>query len=233
MLKKLFDRFRKDGIKWGKIFSLLCMIQYILVAACSTGAEGDQFLPTPGPEYVDKSLLSGEYCDPPCWNGLILDQSSSDEVISVVESLSFIDSGSLRILKINLHQQPGEIFSYSYQYPENQGCCSFWISGGTLSFITIRPNYSLTFSEVIEVLGEPDFVRLSSPVSDRCSLWLTWKDLRISIMHQVELKECTRSRGDIAVDPSFQVDKIAYESLEGVRIMELESQSGWEGFTPE
>lgn len=232
MLKKLFDRFRKDRIKWGKIFSLLCMIQYILIAACSTGAEGDQFLPTPGPEYVDKSLLAGEYCDPPCWHGLILDQSSSDEVISVVESLSFIDSESFRMTKTYLHNQIGEIYGYNYQYPENQGCCSFWISGGTLSFITIRPNYHLPFSEVIEVLGEPDFVSIFRDPGE-CILQLTWKELRISIKHDVDQRECTRIQKDFLIDPSYQVEKIVYESLEGITQRELDSQSGWEGFIQE
>jgi hypothetical protein len=214
-----------------KLVMFLISVGSILLNGCQKQPMNMIPTATPSPEYIDHSLLTGEPCSPPCWNGLIPGQSSEEEVRSIVESLSFIDPESYRTMLSGwLGKQNATILSYDYKYPQGRPCCSFWIATDTLQFITIHPNYEITFGELVDILGPPDYVSPGVVERTDYGLVLTWLDLCLYASGPIDRKEFERFRETLLVDPNLVVDEFIMRTYTLINNRDRSVEHPWNGF---
>ncbi len=75
---------------------LLCIFVWVLTG-CQFPVQTPFPTPTPTlePSQMDKSLLTDTPCPAPCWYGLELEKSSKADVLTTLQTLSFINSNSI------------------------------------------------------------------------------------------------------------------------------------------
>src|SRR3990172_586921 len=72
----------------------------ILLSACTASACGMSYPDIVSgelEELVDKSLLTGEPCAPPCWYGITPGTTSETEALDIVNGLEFINPGTINL----------------------------------------------------------------------------------------------------------------------------------------
>lgn len=130
------------------IWALLSLVLMLATGCYCSESLPPYDLPTrvEDPDSVDKSLLTGEPCAPPCWYGLVPGESSADEVVSTLKSLPFVDGDSIiedfitwKSSVMNTDDYVGYI-----RIEENK-----------VELLSIELEYDLTLQELIDVLGEP------------------------------------------------------------------------------
>lgn len=115
---------------------------------------------------VDRSLLTGEPCLPPCWQGITPGESTEEDVAAILEQASFVNTDSLEWLQ----DDEGTDVAVMWVSP----AVSDWASpdaspyamshiifgpDGTVSSISTDLEYELGVQDLIELAGEPDYYR--------------------------------------------------------------------------
>jgi len=130
----------------------------VAVLATSVGCgEGSQGHLVP----VDTSLLSGEPCEPPCWQGLTPGVSTEEEVNDFLRSSELVDQSS--IFRGEVTRGRGEVVGRTIQWwstanmsnvPRQLGndCV---IEEGTLQHMTIWVDSEITLQDLLERYGPP------------------------------------------------------------------------------
>jgi hypothetical protein len=125
----------------------LCLLQIVLP---SCGGE---------PPSMDGSLLSGEPCEPPCWQGLTPGQSTSDEVSDFLNTSALVDQSSVWEDRSGC----GLITRWRSPISHRRGRPLSWdlsnwvcVGDGTLSDIEILLDYDLTLQQLLEGYGPPE-----------------------------------------------------------------------------
>jgi hypothetical protein len=131
-----------------RIWALLSLVLGFATGCACSPSLPPYDLPTrvEDPDSVDKSLLTGEPCAPPCWYGLVPGESSADEVLSTLRSLPFVDPDSIDEDFISWESSVSRA-GYSIG--------RIRIEEGKIRAIDIDLEYDLTLQELIDVLGEP------------------------------------------------------------------------------
>jgi hypothetical protein len=116
-----------------------------------------RFYPTgESAESVERSLITGEPCVPPCWQGITPGVSTEEDVIAVLEQAPFVDT-----ISIQQYSRNGEIQSITWI-----GTIGNWNaqintiqfrSDARVSTIEVRLEYELGIQELIHIYGEPDY----------------------------------------------------------------------------
>ncbi len=132
------------------------------------------------PEFADRSFISGEPCEPPCWYGLIPGKSTKPEVISVLKELAFVDQKSITEYQASDER---EIVYFSCQKPNIDDCGGLIFQQEILESIYLSPHYRLNFESVVQKLGDPLFVDYGGyhPEIGGCIVNLEWPDRGIAI----------------------------------------------------
>lgn len=144
-----------------RIYSALCFI--IVIMACQ-GIPGEK-IPTPilDDSLIDRSIITGLPCKSPCWYGLEAGKSTESDVLSSLRELSFIDASTVRVTRVGYWEPtikdsiPAKLISASCKEPKGQQCVGLTIANDQLKIISLFPNYVITFLQVVDVLGEPDY----------------------------------------------------------------------------
>jgi hypothetical protein len=126
-----------------------------------------QFLPSvQDPAGVDRSLLTGEPCEPPCWQGLVPGESTTGDVLATLEDLPFADSDSILF---STHEGFENVVWLS-SASDLQFAGSIGLHHGRVYHIFIRLEYELTLQELVAAMGEPAgyFVYDSLPPDGVC-----------------------------------------------------------------
>ncbi|NIN94652.1 MAG: hypothetical protein GTN93_06410 [Anaerolineae bacterium] len=108
---------------------------------------------------ADWSLLTGEPCGPPCWQGLTPGQSTSDEVAAFLATSGYVEDSSLRQDRSGC----GEITSWNSSighlrdrpmsgWTSNYLCAS----NGTVRVLMIHLVYDLTLEQLLDRHGAPE-----------------------------------------------------------------------------
>jgi hypothetical protein len=129
---------------------------------CNLGSESRA--PTPvGPAPIDVSLLTGKPCEPPCWQGLVPELSTEDDVNVFLETSKFVDRES--IFRGEITTGSGDVIGISVQWRSSagdygvQGANSFDIEGGVLRSIETYLDFEVTLEELLERYGPPTRLR--------------------------------------------------------------------------
>jgi hypothetical protein len=112
------------------------------------------------PPAVDMSLLTGEPCEPPCWQGLTPGSSTEEEANEFLRTSELVDQATL--YQAELTRGSGEVVGVSIQWrstaprSSNVDSNDFAIEGGVLKNMIIYPDYDLTLESLLQRYGPPE-----------------------------------------------------------------------------
>jgi hypothetical protein len=113
------------------------------------------------PPPVDRSLLTGEPCQPPCWQGLTPGVSTQEEVEEFLRTSELVDQTS--IFRGEVTRGRGEVVGTTIQWwstanmsnsPRQFGNHSV-IKDGMLQYMTIWLDCEVTLEDLLERYGPP------------------------------------------------------------------------------
>jgi len=102
----------------------------------------------------DTSLLSGEPCEAPCWNGITPGETSYRDARLILES-----DARFKISEESEPEgdNPGRVFTFAEG--ENQPCCQVISRDGeTITSFLLQLAPAMTFGPVFDKFGEPQYV---------------------------------------------------------------------------
>jgi len=112
-----------------------------------------------GPPPIEMSLLTGDPCEPPCWQGLTPGQSTEDDVLEFLRSSRFVDTRTIYRAALS---RGGQVVGTSIQWRSTAARRSnvdnndFAIEGGVLRDMIIYPDYDVTLESLLQRYGPPD-----------------------------------------------------------------------------
>ena len=110
------------------------------------------------PPAPDMSLLTGDPCEPPCWQGLTPGESAEDDVNDFLETSELVDPGS--VIRGDRTSATEGVVGVGIRWrstaARGRGANSFAVDAGVLNHITIYPDYDLTLERLIERYGPPE-----------------------------------------------------------------------------
>jgi hypothetical protein len=117
------------------------------------------FACSPVPVSVNRGLLTGEPCAPPCWQGLTPGVSTEQELVAVLEASGQVDPRSL-------HQESGGCGQLTYwrtRHPfANLSTLSGWTTNYACTSHTVLKvvmeylSYEVNLEQLLEIYGPPD-----------------------------------------------------------------------------
>jgi hypothetical protein len=136
-------------------------------------------------EWVDRSFLTDEPCQAPCWYGLILDQSSEEDLLDTLRELQFIDHESIRLSRgySILGDDNAVIADWRCLDHITNLCGGAQLAHGTLKVLWYSVGYRLPYSLVVEKLGPPEHIDYGPyhPDVGGCQFRLRWPSIGISM----------------------------------------------------
>jgi hypothetical protein len=146
--------------------------------------------------FQDRSWLVGVPCSPPCWYGLVPGQSSESDVISVLGDLDFIDVDSMDIVRTQFFEETVQEVYIQVEMKmkmEGRGNINFLIQEDSLKVIAESLNYEISLQEVVDAIGEPDYI---SPIEQPqmrgkpyCDVAIFWIEKQLSVGYQYSEKD--------------------------------------------
>lgn len=208
---KLYLRNKVELVKQTLPF-LICLPAglFFALAGCTSSA-----ITKPDPTLMDTSILTDKPCKPPCWQGLILNESSSEQVYAKLDELPFVEHDSLKSLDfIELFglSEPTMIY-YNCKAAPYELCGSLAIADDVLKVSTHRLQYYLPLYSVVNKLGEPNIVFYSpTPHGNSCVVDLEWpeKNILVSIEKSYRTKLCQEIQAGEAFEPDIDVFEVYY-----------------------
>ncbi len=163
------------------------------------------------PPPLDTSLLTGEPCEPPCWQGLIPGVSTEEEVNDFLRSSTLVDQSC--IFRGEVTRGRGEVVGTTMQWwstanmsnaPRQLGndCV---IMEGLLQHLTIWLDYEVTLEDLLERYGAPD----------KFSAWMEPVDpphVKVTLLYPGHGFESTLliPQDDVQLRPDSQVVRVWY-----------------------
>jgi hypothetical protein len=150
--------------------------------------------PTIAPHLVDRSLLTGNPCGPPCWYGINPGESSEAESLNILEQIAFIDSTSIILNQASwIDGRTATLATFNCITPISRRCGTLTFVDELLVEISIPLLYELTFNQAVSELGPPDYL-FFEPIHVQvvdCAAGLVWEHLGIVLTTSVkDASEC-------------------------------------------
>jgi len=149
------------------------------------------------PQFMDKSLESGNPCFPPCWYGIEAGESNVEEIKETLKSLYFLNPDSIRDRETQYWDPAlgshvtGRLLAVDYIKPDNYQALGFSIVDNKVMDFTLYLNYSLSFEDLISNIGPPDYVRFFNQTGmfPGCNQQLLWSDEGIKANHKTAVND--------------------------------------------
>jgi hypothetical protein len=205
------------------------------VQACMASSEENRFIEFDDPD-ADRSFITGDPCEPPCWYGLEVDKSLRADVISKLESLPFIDHNSIVERGVAwLGDDYARSISFKCIYKLRSDCGFLILSDDVLKRLSFSVAITLSFEEIVNHFGEPEWIMSNPTIEGSCLLALTWPQRGISVNYDSpigDMTECDEMKNGHSISPNLQVSQIHYMTKEAFTDCEPDdiSCTGWIGF---
>jgi len=141
--------------------------------------------PTPTPildeSLVDRSLLTGEPCEAPCWQTLELGKSTKSDVIATLRDLTFINASTIgerpsSYWDPETEQSVPSIRVYADCRVPKRHCVGLELVNNQLVAVNFTPKYTLLIKDLVNHFGPPDFVRPVLYLDGRtCDIYYSWE----------------------------------------------------------
>lgn len=193
---------------------IAAMILLIVGAACAPEVDllDDDFL-------TDTSVVTGDPCEAPCWRGITPGETSWNDALEIIDS-----DETLEDLQTRSDDETGQIGA-AWAQADGRSCCQmFTQDGSTVSLLVAQTAPQLTFSEIIDIYGEPTYLIGETVTSDQALVSVYYPDVPMLIYVFVEGEEDT-------ISLESQVVGFAYTSPDVMSLIEQTSElHAWEGF---
>jgi hypothetical protein len=197
------------------VFFLLVIIAFNTMMNLGMGLH---IAPTPvineADPLVDNSFITGEPCAPPCWYGLVPGQSTISEVKEVLKELDFILPSSVNYVE-RIAPNGMEEVSIRYQCPYFDGtesCGYLRLLDGHLDLIMYEVAYHLVIEDVVDIIGEPDFLFLDETHVGGCKIQFLWNEQGIIATYE-EISDLVCDlvkNGQHEVRPDLSITRLQY-----------------------
>lgn len=200
--------------------------------------------PSPSPDQMDKSPFTGIPCAAPCWQGLIVGESNESDVMATLAMLTFINQNTIQIFRggtmpsidPSVYAQGVEIRA-SCIYPEKQ-CLTMKIVDNILAEIVIAMNYEININEVLEYLGNPDYIGYQNLGAEKiiCEIDMVWSSRQLILASEKfqgndSIESCFAVRDTGKPASSLVISEIRFMSIRAIEVL-LSSPAGeFFGFT--
>jgi hypothetical protein len=184
------------------------------------------------PPPLDTSLLTGEPCEPPCWQGLTPGESTEEDVAEFMRATRFVDTRSVRRSSYTRLTRGGEevagVIIYWRSTAGLSTCNRFSIEEGVLKYITICPDSGVTLGRLIDRYGPPEKYRAILQGFER-----RWVDVTLFYPTHGFTVYFMLSPDDMTLEPESQVAEVWYfQAAPLERFLELRYEAGSGGPTP-
>jgi hypothetical protein len=109
---------------------------------------------TPKPE-LDRSLLTGDPCSPPCWHNITPGESSEEDVRAVLEGSPYVKEDSLGVTPTERAGVPHVIYGWQGR---GKMLNRVYVREGKVFHIKLTLDYKLTLGEAVQEFGHPETV---------------------------------------------------------------------------
>lgn len=156
-------------MKRGLLF-LMGMIVVVTLAACS--ADINLLDET---KLSDISLISGEPCKAPCWNGITPGETRYRDAKLIIES-----DDRFKITDETTPEDGSAARSFTFAEGDNPGCCQVVSRDGeTVASFLLQTAPIMNFGAVYDVYGEPDYLGGEQVNDEQGYMALVYSDLPI------------------------------------------------------
>ena len=204
-------------------YKTFCQVLVLLSIVCS-GCKTDSL--------IDRSFLTGQPCEPPCWYGIMVGESDENDVISVLSELQFVNQQT-----ISKSLDNDILYWFSCSHPDDENCGDIILVNGKVDRIIVSVHFRLTFEQVVEKLGVPDRVRYYpyQPDTGGCMVYLDWLEQGIAVQNLETRSDklCLRLKEGKQIEPGIQVVTIEYTTEINLRerLCEQHTCVEWPGFS--
>jgi len=185
----------------------------LAIAGCDILKSDQSF---PDDPHVDRSFVTGQRCEAPCWYELRLGKSTVDDIRATLTQLQFIDQSTLFEWPIDTEgSQLGFYFDCAYYSPPGS-CGELVAKNGILVQVFMTVQYPLTLESVIEKLSVPNFFTVdTSSTESNCILSIYWpeKNIVIIVEEDSRKKHCSANKNE-PIDLNLQVISLIYMNID-------------------
>lgn len=172
----------------------------------------------------DHSVLTDIPCRAPCWQEIKLGETKEQDVINRLQSLEFIgniDTDATVYITFlgDGIETPHKGIRGMCKQPSDQLCALISLREDKVVAIGLFPNYSITFEEFVQHIGDPDKIIFFQPSESTsqtkaaCRIELVWEKKLITASHNVDadlLSQCEIMRKKGQIDPNLEISYISY-----------------------
>lgn len=136
----------------------LLAVASIAFTACRSQCASSPYVPPQVEEsnVLDRSLVTGEPCSPPCWQGIVPGVSTVDDAIETLLSDRSVDSDSIRRFDWQGHDgwETIDWRSSISDLPFSAG--RIRLNGDNVSLVSVTLEYELDLADLVDIYGDPD-----------------------------------------------------------------------------
>lgn len=198
--------------------SLLCLFAVFMAVVFAACAPTANLLDSS--RLDDTSLLSGEPCQAPCWNGIVPGETSYRDAKILIEDDERFDN-----IQESETQEDSSLRAFSFSVGEAQ-CCQIMSRDGDVidsMFLQLAPVMAL--GPALEQHGEPDFLLGGEVSEEQAYMALIWNDVPMVIFVFV----AGAAEGELSADS--EIINLMYMSESEIQpVMDCAELYVWEGY---
>lgn len=199
---------------------------------------GCELNPGPVPQNIDRSFTEEELCNPPCWHGLVINTSTTNDVISTLNTLPFVEHGNYHEMStVWTDGNPATHLLFYCASDPSELCGYAILSKNVLKSLWTNLEYDLMLIDVVNRIGNPEYIEYEWPsLSGKCAITVLWNSLGLLMIFYDDSSnnqcEVLLSGGKFSRD--ILVHSIGYSSFEGFGpIGDCCTRISWVGFNDE
>lgn len=221
-----------------KVVSAFLFSSTLLITGCGF------IQPTPTADQMDKSPFTGVPYAAPCWYGLEIGKSNESDVISKIQTLTFIDQNSIYVhhmSSMSTYDDP-RMFGEGVEVRANcintgNQCVTVQVVKEILAEISIVLNYQIKVDEAIKYLGNPDYVGFDRAGGERiaCRVYLIWSEKQLILASKIfeglnaSKKHCYVIKDTGKVSPNLLISEVTYVSPSAIKEWQKSDASEFSG----
>lgn len=200
-----------------RLILLVAVVFILALAACIPEVpplRDETFLPNP-------AILSGEPCEPPCWNNIIPGETSWDDAFTILE-----DDPDMREIQQD-DVEESDVRALAWQYRDGRSCCQIISTedGQGISSILLFTTPDVAIGAVIDLYGDPAYMGGADISPDQAMVVLLFPDVPMLVYVFVEGTATGR------LSASSEIIGVTYTDAETMQLV-LESNNlyVWDGY---
>jgi hypothetical protein len=195
-------------------FILLASLFTLIITACAPEVRilSDKLL-------QDTSIVTDEPCAAPCWRGITPGETKWNDALAILEA-----DETLTDLQVRSNADTGQIGA-AWSVTNGDRCCQMFTQDSeTVDLIVLSTTPDLTFGQLIEKYGEPEYIIGQSLASTQALASLYYLDVPMMIYLYAEGESGT-------INDSSPVVGFAYTTPELMKlVVDTSNLYDWNGF---